>query len=585
MDWFEKTALYHPEQGKAPPALVLETSSGSVGHTKTASLGLLPEVQSFLDQLVPHEDSKYVLVNAMGASEYYGKNSNHDAFPEASLVHIPKGWKADPKVDVPLSKGWPYGLPTFYRAGCFAHHRNQNHDKRLGDVIFVTWNDRMKRVELVMEIQKKRCIEHGGSGFWNSLSELVLPSVSMGCRVKFDRCHACTDLDAFYRALSKYDPKRHAHPGMAVLEEHMRLREKAGIEKGQVGGIRGIGRTRAEYCDCMKLHAGEINPLTGVQNFVYNDFPDFFDISLVGVPADRTARGIKIISISSAQVPMTSMPESLVSFLKGLTKAADKTAADYLEELRSAPPQEKTASALKVSIEGLQKQALSEKAARLAKRADLEKKIDNETPLEDVTDCARGEPDLPKDLLDSLAKKYPVPHILGSAAAAGIILRPREFMRVNLVGAGESGLANALEDRGICFGYEKAEQDYARGVRAGVALTLPFLSQISQLLAEHLTQRSGFSPFLRERIGVTLKKDHEKKMASSLSTPLLSNLGASYQGYRAAVMSSLSSSQAKLATVPSEPLLKIASLQPQDLFTPLSFSYFRLAFQDEVSAR
>lgn len=583
MDGMEKVALYAPENGKAPPALVLDTSSGSIGHTKTASLGLLPEVQRFLDQLVPHEDCKYVLVNAMGASEYYGKNSNNDAFPEASLVHLPSGWKADPKVDIELSRKWPYGLPTFYRAGCFAHHRNQDHTKRLGDVIFVTWNDRMKRVELVMEIHKQRCVEHGGSGFWNSLSELALPSVSMGCRVKFDRCHACCDLEAFYRALSKYDPKKHAHPGMAVLEEHMRLREKAGIQKGQVGGIRGIGRTRAEYCDCMKLHAGEINPSTGVQNFVYNDFPDFFDISLVGVPADRTARGIKIISISSSKVPMTSMADPLIAFLKGLTKSAqEKTAADFLADGPQLVKVAQDVPPLRANLEGLRKQAVSEKAARLAKRADLEKKIDNETPIEDVTDCARGEADLPRDLLDSLARKYPAPHILGSAAAAGILLRPKEFMRVHLVGAGETGLANSLEDRNICFGYHKPSDASETSERA-LHAALPFLSQITQLFCELLCLRSGFSPFLRERIGVTFKKDHEKR-ASSLSSPLLSNLGASYQGYRAAVMSSLSSSQAKLATVPSEPLLKIANLQPQDLFTPLSFSYFRLAFQDEVSA-
>jgi hypothetical protein len=582
MDGMEKVALYAAENGKPPPALVLDSSEGSVGHTKTASLGLLPEVQRFLDQLTPHEDCKYVLVNAMGASEYYGKNSNNDAFPEASLVHLPKGWKADPKVDIELSRKWPYGLPTFYRAGCFAHHRNQDHTKRLGDVIFVTWNDRMKRVELVMEIHKQRCIDHGGSGFWNSLSELSLPSVSMGCRVKFDRCHACCDLDAFYRALSKYDPKRHAHPGMAVLEEHMRLREKAGIKKGEVGGIRGIGRTRQEYCDCMKLYAGQINPQTGVQNFVYNDFPDFFDISLVGVPADRTARGIKIISISSSKVPMTSVTDPLVAFLKGLSRSDGKTAEEHLALPTEVMKVAAAAPAARVSLEGLRKQAVSEKAARLAKRADLEKKIDNETPIEDVTDCARGEGDLPRDLLDSLARKYPTPHILGSAAAAGIILRPREFMRIHLVGAGEPGLANALEDRNICFGYQKPDHGSDVSERA-LQAALPFLSQITQLFCELLCHRSGFSPFLRERIGVTFKKDLEKR-ASSLSNPLLSNLGASYQGYRAAVMSSLSSSQAKLATVPSEPLLKIANLQPHDLFTPLSFSYFRLAFQDEVSA-
>lgn len=667
MDWMEKTALY---QGgpNGPAALILDTDRDSVGHDKLACMGLLPEVQSFIDTLVPEEGSRYVLINAMGASEYYGKNSNHDAFPEASLVHFPSNWKGKAEHDKPLGMRWTYGAPTFYQAGayCFpagtlvvaadrsrtpieefqvgdevatpvgprkvthvfrrqykgdgvrlrlrgefealtatsehpfrvyqraqihcphgynrlnpgpgckcchdrgpqgpaqwlpaqevlpgdyllipvpphgdetpdpqfaelvgwvasegylgkkgdiqftfsennqddidsvlrclraqgvtpaaqripqyntvhitvgskdlsdrlrvyvegvlaekhltgevlrwdrdsllrllgayidgdghvcgkgknhgqlrirsssvqmlrsladviralgvaatvqwdtppgvmesptnhrlynhngsgvvtvsaawasdllaysrkrtnalppkkshgippldgfflaqvteredveldedvfnleveeehtyvagevwvhnCHHQNKDFNKRIGDVAFVAWNDFMKRVELVGRLEEGRSHEHGGAGFWRSLDNGGFPSVSMGARVKFDRCSTCSDLDAFYKALATFDPSRHAHPGMAVLEVHNKIRESKGLQKGEVGGIRGIGRTRAEYCPCMKERAGQIDPKTGLQVFVYNDFPLFFDISLVFVGADRTAKVMK----------------------------------------------------------------------------------------------------------------------------------------------------------------------------------------------------------------------------------------------------------------------------------------------------
>lgn len=635
LDWMVKEALYLPSD-TSTPALQLDTSEGSVGHSKLASLGLLPEVQRFIDTLQPREGCRYVLVNAMGASEYYGMNANRDAFPEHGLVNIPPGWRNEAEPDKKIAQNVSYGFPTFYRAGCFVHHRNKDHAKRVGDVAFVTWNDRMKRVELVMEIERERSMNHGGSGFWASMDRGELPAVSMGARVKFDRCSKCTDLDTFYKALKKFDPKRHANPGMAVLEEHIRLRDAAGIPreaKDRVGGIRGIGRTRKEYCDCMLHHAGEIDPISGLQIFVYNDFPLFFDISLVFIPADRTAQGIRFIDKNTTvktgsqhffdlrpargEIKIAGLQEllakanfegpthALQDYLKGGLGGSTVQEAMLRHDLRPgttagrdswapeerrpslSPPRSDEITTTRDSgnvkpednefTRKLAAERIHLKQARMAKRSEMDKRVETETTPEVIRDEAKGEADLPKDLLNMLGK-LPLGAALGTAGAMGIVLRPREFQRVSLVSMGLPDLADRCDDRDMCFGYRSAR---------GGCPALTFANMIAQALAPMLSQRSGFSPFLRERVILQMPMHHEKKASrpSSLPGELFFSLGASYQAYREELLSKLAGSQAKLAASSHPELRKVAEMSPEELFTPLSFRYFTLAFQDEVAAR
>lgn len=1040
--WMEKQALYLPDNPAQPPALLLEESEGQHGHTKLACLGLLPEVQKFVDSFEGKPNCRYVLVNALGASEYYGMNANRDAFPEHALVSTPEGWTGgnDPERDKQLAEKCSYGYPTFYKAGCFAHHKNSNYEKRVGNVVFVTWNDRMKRVELVMEIEQERALAHNGAGFWNSLTSNELPAVSMGARVKFDRClaagtlirtrtghlpveqitagmevlthrgryrkvletfqraaetfslkvrgqpevfvteehpllvlrgekvkscrryrnlkkprkcqlsadgrcsvcgetfaaepewlplHAvkegdyvmspgrtpslpskrtpalarllgyylgdghitfqragrnhkgpakdsgfaltvgseevehlarvlttlsdaglrnaprvhdvgggrkaksvvvydqqmaatlqelggrysagkrlaeecftwpenlklellagyvdtdgcfdkkgsaricsinrgllldlqrlcrtmglpaslgyggvpsggfattkarwvlflaaktcqqlkglsvkvqpveakghhesgtffssfycsviesispastqsvfnfsveedesyvaegvithncskCSDLSSFYAALKKYDPARHANPGMAVLEEHMRRRDAAGIPrevKDRVGGIRGIGRTRLEYCDCMKYRAGEIDPESGLQIFVYNDFPLFFDISLVFIPADRTARGILFLGNSyksrsgDFKAPPTPSLEKRGKLLsmagKGMTLAEAIKTAGVAEEVQRYLDPARPTNNQGATLEGQINLALNGgrqldgtirqssdpmlfvprdpwakdrpaesspnhppatpnpssqagrdsgnvaakvasdeeklaqlKMARIAKRADMDKKIETETPPEELRQVARREEDLPRSVLNQMGKA-PLGAALGSAGALGIVLRPREYQRVALVSMGLPSLADQYEQQGVCFGYQRASSCPA----------LELLPILASILAPFLASRSGFSCLLKDRVSSSLHPSNKgtsggTNKVASLSSELLSTLGASYQGYREALVSQLAQSQAKLATCQDTELQKVAERRPEELFTPLSFSYFRLAFQDEVA--
>jgi hypothetical protein len=76
---------------------------------KTASLkfaALEPEMRDFIAELRPTEGKLYVLVNALGAYEFWGPNYNADAFRESVLAN------SDPA----------NGYKTFMKATVFRHH-------------------------------------------------------------------------------------------------------------------------------------------------------------------------------------------------------------------------------------------------------------------------------------------------------------------------------------------------------------------------------------------------------------------------------------------------------------------------------
>lgn len=280
-----KVSLYRGVVDGCPSVIPIH-SAEEVFH-KVASPRLLPDVARYIERLRPTAKSQYVLVNAMGAGEYWGSNSNGDHFPEAALIHAPSEWTGNPIVDRVRAKDWPYGYPTFYKAHPYAHHRNKDATRAFGEVELAVWNDRMKRVELVVRVDEDKCQRFGGAHIWDRLSMGQFVDVSMGCRVPWDRCSICTDMRAYHDALSTFDPKKHKHPGEAVLAVHKAKK------------LRGIAVTRAEYCDHARNNMNKILA-DGRKIFVYNDFPSFFDISFVFIGADKTAKTMLKIASSTA---------------------------------------------------------------------------------------------------------------------------------------------------------------------------------------------------------------------------------------------------------------------------------------------
>ncbi len=384
-----KTSVFHGETEFGPTSATLFGKSDRP-FERLVQTGLSPDVVRFVENIQPKRDSLYVLVSALSGVERWGSNVNPDAFTEVSLKHRPQEWSGDPALDRPLAQRWPYGFPTFYSGNPFAHHRNRDPTRGLGELVLALWNDHMKRVELAIRWDRERCERFDGMKTWECLAAGEHPDVSMGCRVPWDRCSVCTDMAAYRGALATFDPRIHKHPGEAVRNVHKRLRAETGT------GIRGIALSRREYCECMRYRRGRILP-DGRKVFVYNDFPVFFDISHVTVGADRVAKTMLFL-------PSCGRPRS----------------------------------------RGAETQATSVKEAAMNKRVAPVAPV---APRDAIKAIEPGETPLPRDVIDELAKA-PLPDSVATATSLGIVLKPAEFQRLVLVRNGDAALANSLSAAG-----------------------------------------------------------------------------------------------------------------------------------------
>jgi hypothetical protein len=203
-------------------------ASGDTATTAILSPGMevgqySDDLRAFIDNLKPDPAFLYLLVIALGASEFWGPNKNGDAFPEKELIRY---------------------YPTFYEAKVFKYHINKDVNHSFGNVVFAGWNPRMKRVELILALDKKKLPEE------TKKAEEGKPiSVSMGTKVVAEFCSICGHK-------SRHLPER---------------------------------------CDHLKYH---INKVLGDGRKVYaiNHKPNFFDISIVLRPAEEIAFGLKKVA-------------------------------------------------------------------------------------------------------------------------------------------------------------------------------------------------------------------------------------------------------------------------------------------------
>src|SRR5579872_6077741 len=130
-----------------------------------------PELAQAIATLEKKAGKTYLLVNALGAEEFYGSNVNGDSFPEASL----------------MSKSASYGYKTFEKfAKVYRHHQNKDPEKAMGDVKCAAYNPVMHRVELLLEIDNKL-----GESLVEKVASGEFPDWSMGCKVPWDQCTNC----------------------------------------------------------------------------------------------------------------------------------------------------------------------------------------------------------------------------------------------------------------------------------------------------------------------------------------------------------------------------------------------------------
>lgn len=135
-----------------------------LGHSngvKTAS-----EASEWARSVKPQDGKTYILVLALGASEWYGPNRNGDGFREEELVRRHKTFETDAHV---------------YRS-----HVNKDPAKSFGKVVKSFYNNDMHRVELVLEIDNEKAPD-----IVEKINKGEQVAVSMGCRIKHDVCSIC----------------------------------------------------------------------------------------------------------------------------------------------------------------------------------------------------------------------------------------------------------------------------------------------------------------------------------------------------------------------------------------------------------
>lgn len=518
---------------------------------KKASVNLLPEVLQYISVLKPLPGSQYVLVNAMGAGEYYSSNINGDWFEESGLVHTPSGWTGNPLVDRALGKGWTYGYPTFYNAYPFAHHRNKDPSRAYGEVELAVWNDRMKRVELVCRIDHDKCVKFGGVPVWDRLKMGMFADVSMGSKVCYDLSSITMDWELYRKAMQTFDPKQFKYPGLAVLEFHKKLKAKDGV------GIRGLSITRNDYDEWTKNHMNRILP-DGRKVFVYNPYPRFFDISFVFIGADRTAKVMVFIARGGGTryVPSAEAGEKIGS----VTYIGDMD-VDSAQKVASIS-------------DDLLKKAFGFKGAE-NKEGEIDKEvIPSQFAAKAVPLLAKGEEDLPDWAIKALSS-VPEEKALSTTSTMGIVLKPREFQKIVLIRMGKKDLSNELAEADKVF--SKVEESIPCSLSAG-----DFMPALARLLLPLMESRSALAPFVEKRVLIAQKGDG--KDPTSHTSEDLRKIGAAYNGYRQALMDMVASAQELLPTAApaNVEIAKLAGASPETLFTPLTVAYLKEAHMDEL---
>jgi hypothetical protein len=167
--------------------------------------------------------------------------------------------------------------------------------------------------------------------------------------------------------------------------EHPAKSMGCGIKYDVCSNCGNRAKTRGEYCDHLKFAMSRIDPESGIQNAALNPSPNFFDSSWVIRPADRTGYMLK-------KVAKDNIPEIYLNSYDLGEKAT----------------------------------ILAEKAAALAKAADIEKILQGE-PVAAVSSLDKGDASLIKKYMDECGCDAEAPHN-GGAVTIMISYKPSEAL-------------------------------------------------------------------------------------------------------------------------------------------------------------
>jgi len=468
----------------------MDKAAAFFGMGKTAA-PLLPSVKSLLENIKSSPRKIVILVNALGAGEYWGSNINGDYFPEVALLH----------------KGSDYGYETFRTAGLFKHHVNKDPSRSFGTILLSVWNDMMKRVELVIEIDRDKAFEVGAVDVCDKIDQGIFPDVSMGCKVPYDLCSYCTDWKRYETAKATFDPHVHKSIADAVLAVHKQQ------------PIRGISVTRNDYCEHLRKALNKIMP-NGVKNYAINDYPRFFDISVVFIGADKTAKVMaKLASVGAGEaVPSWRVAED-EGYLPDVEEQMEKAA--HAVELPDGSGFFTGTVDTKKPIGHLKPRA---KVAEI-KSGEIEKDI---TPSQFGGKAVSARPDLPNEVLDRLGSSD-LSEALSTPAMMGMLLKPREFQRITIIHMGNKPLADELDRHSMVFG--PTDDVESPGEMGSEHMS----DVLKKILLPFMEDKSFLEPIAKRRmVRITIMggpkgEPEDEKIASS--DRFLLKIAASYNGY------------------------------------------------------
>jgi len=166
----DKLLIYSGYDNAGPHVFPVEPGQRNQ-HIKLAT-EMHPAIARYIADAKKIPGKSQLLIDAMGAGEWWGSNRNGDYFAEDQLDH----------------HGHDYGYETFMRyAYPFKHHVNKDPARAYGDkVILSVYLPSMHRVQLVVAVHDDKCTD-----ILHRVDNGDFPDVSMGCRVPYDQCSIC----------------------------------------------------------------------------------------------------------------------------------------------------------------------------------------------------------------------------------------------------------------------------------------------------------------------------------------------------------------------------------------------------------
>lgn len=343
------------------------------------------ELLKVIDTLKARPEGVYVLLNALGAYEYWGVNRNGDAFPEWSLKsqcppadvknYIDKVNREKPGFNFCPPPTNKYGTCTFVTdAHVFQQHNNKDPHNSIGDVVASAYNEYMHRTELIVFIYEAR-----DKGTVDAIRAGAPVPFSMGAKLPFDVCSICFN----------------------------------------------FAKNRGEYCDHLKSSMNMVYP-DGRKVFAYNWFPRFFDISRVRVPADRSAWALR--KVASAENDIVVRPPSRI-VMPGI------------EFTKVAAYGEKLGAATKLSA--MIKEVPPETQAKSMGSAPVDPTLLSFVRSQVSKDMDQCDNSITDPQMEAAAKREGMRKTLGGLSLAGMLLRPPELGQLSKI-TGE-GVPDSLD--------------------------------------------------------------------------------------------------------------------------------------------